>query len=61
MGFLANLHHLGDWALLVLRLGLGAIFLVHGRQKLRMWKMQPSAQMPRACCHSSKCCQSPSR
>jgi len=46
MGFLANLHHLGDWALLVLRLGLGAIFLVHGRQKLRMWKMQPSAQMP---------------
>jgi len=46
MGFLANLHHLGDWALLVLRLGLGVVFLVHGRQKMAMWKMQPSAQMP---------------
>ncbi len=46
MGFLANLHHLSDWGLLVLRLGLGITFLVHGRQKLAMWKMQPSAQMP---------------
>ena len=46
METLASLHHLSDWALLALRLGVGVIFLVHGRQKLRMWKMQPSAQMP---------------
>ncbi len=46
METLASLHHLSDWALLALRLGVGVIFLVHGRQKLRMWTMQPSAQMP---------------
>src|SRR2546428_13110869 len=46
MGTLASLHHLSDWALLVLRLGLGTVFLVHGIQKRAMWKMQPSAQMP---------------
>ena len=46
MGFLANLHQLGDWALVALRVGVGAIFLVHGTQKRAMWKLQPSAQMP---------------
>ena len=46
MTFFANLHSLSDWALLVLRLGLGVTFLVHGRQKIPMWKMQPSAQLP---------------
>src|SRR5689334_2569481 len=46
MTFFANLHSLSDWALLVLRLGLGVTFLVHGRQKIAMWKMQPSAQLP---------------
>jgi len=46
MQSLASLHHLSDWALLVLRLGLGTVFLVHGIQKRAMWKMQPSAQMP---------------
>jgi len=46
MGFFAHLHQLGDWALVVLRVGVGAIFLVHGTQKRAMWKMQPSPQMP---------------
>lgn len=46
MGFFTGLQHLSDWALLALRLGVGATFLVHGIQKLAMWKMQPSAQLP---------------
>ncbi len=46
MGFFAHLHQLSDWALVALRLGVGAIFLVHGTQKRAMWKMSPSPQMP---------------
>jgi len=46
MGFFTGLHHLSDWALFALRLGVGASFLAHGLQKSAMWKMQPSAQMP---------------
>jgi putative oxidoreductase len=46
MGFFAHLHQLSDWALVGLRLGVGAVFLVHGTQKRAMWKMQPSPQMP---------------
>lgn len=46
MGFFSSLHQFGDWALLVLRIGVGAIFLVHGTQKWAMWKKRPSAEMP---------------
>ncbi|HEV2751349.1 MAG TPA: DoxX family protein [Gemmatimonadales bacterium] len=46
MDFFAQLHHLSNWGLVALRLGVGVTFLVHGIQKRAMWKMQPSAQMP---------------
>jgi putative oxidoreductase len=35
-----------DVALLALRIGLGTIFLVHGTQKRKLWKAQPSERMP---------------
>ncbi len=34
-----------DFSLLLLRVAIGAIFLVHGLGKRKMWQMQPSAQM----------------
>lgn len=46
MEVFANLHQFSDWGLVALRIAVGAIFLVHGRQKWAMWKMQPSEQMP---------------
>ena len=46
MDFLTNLHLYQDWALLALRLAVGAIFLAHGTQKFAMWKMKASEQMP---------------
>ena len=46
MEFFTQLHQLSDVALLLLRVGLGTVFLVHGTQKRKLWKVQPSAQMP---------------
>ncbi len=46
MQIFTALHAYGDTGLLVLRLAIGAIFLVHGLAKRAMWKMQPSEQMP---------------
>ena len=46
MGFFASLHQYGDFALLLLRLTLGTIFLMHGLPKKGLWSAQPSAQMP---------------
>ena len=36
----------GDWALLLVRIVVGVLFLQHGIAKCAMWKMAPSEQMP---------------
>ena len=46
MGFFFSLHQFSDFALLALRIALGAVFLTHGLGKRKLWSMQPSAQMP---------------
>lgn len=45
MDFLNSLTSYSDWGLLALRLALGAVFVVHGKAKLGMWKTQPNEQM----------------
>jgi len=40
-----QLNKYSDFGLLFLRLAVGAIFIVHGLQKLAMWNMAPNAQM----------------
>jgi putative oxidoreductase len=42
---LQQLNKYSDFGLLFLRLAVGAIFIVHGLQKLAMWNMAPNAQM----------------
>lgn len=44
MDFLNSLTSYSDWGLLALRLAIGAVFVVHGKAKLGMWKMQPNGQ-----------------
>src|SRR3989441_11469470 len=46
MGLFRELHQFSDFALLALRIALGAVFLTHGLGKRKMWSMQPSAQLP---------------
>ena len=41
-----QLIEFSDIGLFLLRLAIGISFLVHGSQKLAMWKMKPSEQMP---------------
>src|SRR5437879_11620928 len=37
---------MSDVAMLLRRIGLGSVFIVHGSYTQRLWKVQPSAQMP---------------
>jgi len=46
MGFFFSLHQFADFALLALRIALGAVFLTHGLGKRKLWSTQPSQQMP---------------
>jgi len=46
MGFFTSLHQFGDFALLILRLALGTVFLFHGLPKKGLWSAQPSDQLP---------------
>ncbi len=46
MGFFTSLHQFSDFALLILRLALGTVFLFHGLPKRGLWSAQPSDQMP---------------
>ena len=46
MQLFLSLRQWGDLALFILRLGVGVVFFVHGRQKWPMWKAQLSATMP---------------
>ena len=45
MQIFMSLHSLTEWGVLALRVMLGIVFIYHGKSKLAMWKMQPSAQM----------------
>ena len=46
MSFFASLHQYSDVARLLLRLTLGAIFLLHGLPKRGLWSAKPSDRMP---------------
>ena len=44
--FFFGLSQYGDWALLAIRIAVGAIFIAHGQGKRGLWKAQPSEQLP---------------
>lgn len=46
MDFLSNITEFNHIGLLVLRVGVAVSFLYHGIDKLKMWKMKPSKEMP---------------
>lgn len=46
MDFLSFLDTYSDWGLFFLRVVIAVIFIVHGKMKWSLWKMQPSEQLP---------------
>src|SRR5712664_63364 len=46
MGFFFSLHQFSDFALLALRIALGAVFVPPGPRKPRLLSMQPSEHLP---------------
>lgn len=46
MDLLTSLSELNDVGILILRIGITVSFLYHGIDKLKMWKMEPSEEMP---------------
>ncbi|MEX0661531.1 MAG: DoxX family protein [Balneolaceae bacterium] len=46
MDFFTLLSDYNNIGLLILRLGIATSFLYHGIDKLKMWKMEPSEEMP---------------
>lgn len=47
MEIFSSLQEWSDLAPLVLRLALAATFIVHGTNKIPMWKIEPSVEMPK--------------
>ena len=46
MDILSNITEFNNIGLLILRVGIAVSFLYHGIDKLKMWNMEPSEEMP---------------
>src|SRR5699024_11473118 len=46
MDLLTSLTNLNNVGILILRIGITVSFLYHGIDKIKMWKMEPSEEMP---------------
>lgn len=46
MDLLTSLTDLNNVGILILRIGITVSFLYHGIDKIKMWKMEPSEEMP---------------